>query len=102
MFLFYYGFGSRTVINYFSGSGSASQKVTVPTVPVLVPQHWCPVVICKLLEVLSFQYGIPFLPYLFVTGSSVEMVCFFSVTDPHSFYAGPETTLKKLDPDSEA
>jgi hypothetical protein len=38
--------GSGTVINYGSdsdfltsyGSGSASQKVTVPTVP--VPQHW--------------------------------------------------------------
>jgi hypothetical protein len=28
--------GSGTVINY--GSGSTSQKVTVPTVP--VPQHW--------------------------------------------------------------
>jgi hypothetical protein len=44
---FYYGSG--TVINYRSGSdflarygsgsGSASQKVTVPTVP--VPQRWC-------------------------------------------------------------
>jgi hypothetical protein len=43
-----YSFGSGTVINYGScsgstfltnyGSGSASQKVTVPTVP--VPQHW--------------------------------------------------------------
>ncbi len=43
--------GSRTVINYGSGSssdfltsygsgsGSTSQKVTVPTVPVPVPQH---------------------------------------------------------------
>jgi hypothetical protein len=72
-----------------SGSGSASQKVTVPTVP--VPQHWCPVAICKLLEVLSFQYVNQFLPYLFVTGSSVKMVCFFSVADPHSFYAGPFT-----------
>jgi hypothetical protein len=32
--------GSGTVINYGSGSGSTSQKVTgtVPTVP--VPQHW--------------------------------------------------------------
>jgi hypothetical protein len=30
--------GSGTVINY--GSGSTSQKVTVPTVPVPVPQHW--------------------------------------------------------------
>jgi hypothetical protein len=29
---------SGTVIYY--GSGSASQKVTVPTVPVPVPQHW--------------------------------------------------------------
>jgi hypothetical protein len=47
-------FGSGTVINYGSGSGSdflpsygsgygsgsTSQKVTVPTVPVPVPQHW--------------------------------------------------------------
>jgi hypothetical protein len=40
--------GSGTVINYGSGSdfltsygsGSTRQKVTVPTVPVLVPQHW--------------------------------------------------------------
>jgi hypothetical protein len=44
--------GSGTVINYGSGSGSGfltsygsgscstSQKVTVPTVPVPVPQHW--------------------------------------------------------------
>ncbi len=44
--------GSGTVINYGSGSdfltsygsgygsGSTSQKVTVPTVPVPVPQHW--------------------------------------------------------------
>jgi hypothetical protein len=29
--------GSETVINYGSGSGSTSQKVTVPTVP--VPQN---------------------------------------------------------------
>ncbi len=46
--------GSGTVINYGSGSdfltsygsdsgsGSISQKVTVPTVPVPVPQHWLP------------------------------------------------------------
>jgi hypothetical protein len=42
--------GSGTVINYASssgsdfltsyGSGSSRQKVTVPTVPVPVPQHW--------------------------------------------------------------
>jgi hypothetical protein len=44
--------GSATVINYGSGSdfltsygsdsgsGSTSQKVTVPTVPVPVPQRW--------------------------------------------------------------
>jgi hypothetical protein len=40
--------GSGTVINYCSGSffltsyssGSTSQKVTVPTVPVPVPQRW--------------------------------------------------------------
>jgi hypothetical protein len=37
--------GSGTIINYGSGSdfltssGSTSQKVTVPTVPVPVPQH---------------------------------------------------------------
>ena len=35
---FYYGSGSGTVINY--GPGSASQKVTVPTVP--VPQRCSP------------------------------------------------------------
>jgi hypothetical protein len=43
--------GSGTVINYHSGSdfltsygsGSTSQKVTVPTVPVPVPQRWLPV-----------------------------------------------------------
>jgi hypothetical protein len=44
--------GSGTVINYSSGSdfltsygsssGSTSQKVTVPTVPVPVPQHCVP------------------------------------------------------------
>jgi hypothetical protein len=41
--------GSETVNNYgfdsdfltSSDSGSASQKVTVPTVPVPIPQHWC-------------------------------------------------------------
>ncbi len=40
--------GSGTIINYGSGSdfltnngsGSTSQKVTVPKVPVLVTQHW--------------------------------------------------------------
>jgi hypothetical protein len=42
--------GSGTVINYGSGSGSdfltsygsgsTRRKVTVPTVPVPVPQHW--------------------------------------------------------------
>ncbi len=42
--------GSGTVINYgsgscydfltSSGSGSTRQKVTVPTVPIPVPQHW--------------------------------------------------------------
>ncbi len=37
-----YGFGSDFLTNYSSGSGSTSQKVTVPTVPVPVPdpQHW--------------------------------------------------------------
>ncbi len=41
-------YGSRTVINYGSGSdfltsygsGSTRQKVMVPTDPVPVPQHW--------------------------------------------------------------
>ena len=47
---FMYSSGSGTVINYGSGSvsdfltsygsGSTKQKVTVPTVPVPVPQHW--------------------------------------------------------------
>ncbi len=45
-FIILSSFGSVTVINYGSdsdilpsyGSGSASQKVTIPTVP--VPQHW--------------------------------------------------------------
>jgi hypothetical protein len=33
--------GSDFLMSYGSGSGSTSQKVTVPTVvPVLVPQHW--------------------------------------------------------------
>jgi hypothetical protein len=40
--------GSGTIINYGSGndfltcygSGSTSQKVTVPTVPVPIPQRW--------------------------------------------------------------
>ncbi len=55
--------GSGTVINYNSGSdfltsygsgygaGSTSQKVTVPTVPVPVPQHW--LIIIKKLSTLS-------------------------------------------------
>jgi hypothetical protein len=36
-----YGFGSDFLTSYGSGygSGSTSQKVTVPTVPVPVPQH---------------------------------------------------------------
>ncbi len=33
-----YGFGSDFLISY--GSGSTRQKVTVPTVPVPVPQRW--------------------------------------------------------------
>ncbi len=36
-----YGSGSDFLTSYGSGSGSTSQKVTVPTVPVPVPQH-CP------------------------------------------------------------
>ncbi len=37
-----YGSGSDFLTSYGSGSGSARQKVTVPTVPVSVPvpQHW--------------------------------------------------------------
>jgi hypothetical protein len=36
-----YGSGSDFLTSYSSGSGSKSQKVTVPpTVPVPVPQHW--------------------------------------------------------------
>jgi hypothetical protein len=39
-----YGSGSDFLTSYGSGSGSGfgstSQKVTVPTVPVPVPQHW--------------------------------------------------------------
>jgi hypothetical protein len=47
---FIYSSGSGTVNNYGSGSdfltnsGSTSQNVTVPTVPVPVPQHWRKVV----------------------------------------------------------
>ncbi len=36
------------------GSGSTSQKVTVPTVPVPVPQHWLPV---HNLKKTSNRYG---------------------------------------------
>ena len=34
-----YGSGSDFLTSYCSGSGSTSQQVTVPTVPVLVPQR---------------------------------------------------------------
>jgi hypothetical protein len=34
-----YGSGSDFLTSYDSGSGSTRQKVTVPTVPVPVPQH---------------------------------------------------------------
>jgi hypothetical protein len=34
------GSGSDFLTSYGSGSSSPSQKVTVPTVPVPVPQHW--------------------------------------------------------------
>ena len=34
-----YGSGSDFLMSYGSGSGSTRQKVTVPTVPVPVPQH---------------------------------------------------------------
>ncbi len=34
------GSGSDFLTSYGSGSGSTSQKVTVLTVPVPVPQHW--------------------------------------------------------------
>jgi hypothetical protein len=33
------GSGSDFLTNYGSGSSSTSQKVTVPTIPVPVPQH---------------------------------------------------------------
>jgi hypothetical protein len=45
--------GSGTVINYGSdfltsyGSGSPSQKVTVPTVPIMVPQHYLQTVLWR-------------------------------------------------------
>ena len=35
-----YGSGSDFLTSYGSGSDSTSQKVTVPTVPVPVPQRW--------------------------------------------------------------
>jgi hypothetical protein len=35
-----YGSGSDFLTSFGSGSGSTSRKVTVPTVPVPVPQHW--------------------------------------------------------------
>ncbi len=35
-----YGSGSDFLTSYGFGSGSTRQKVTVPTVPVPVPQHW--------------------------------------------------------------
>ncbi len=34
------GSGSDFLTSYGSGSGSTRQKVTFPTVPVPVPQHW--------------------------------------------------------------
>jgi hypothetical protein len=34
------GFGSDFLTSYGSGSDSTSQKVTVPTIPVPVPQRW--------------------------------------------------------------
>ncbi len=34
------GSGSDFLTSYGSGSGSTIKKVTVPTVPVPVPQHW--------------------------------------------------------------
>ena len=37
-----YGSGSDFLTSYSSGSRSKSQKVTVPTVPVPVPQHCIP------------------------------------------------------------
>jgi hypothetical protein len=54
--------GSGTVINYGSGSdfltcygsGSTSQKVTVPTVPVPVPQHCC----CQYMQAWSRLQGL--------------------------------------------
>ena len=42
--IIYYGSGSDFLTSY--GSGSTSQKITVPTVsvPVPVPQHWSKVI----------------------------------------------------------
>jgi hypothetical protein len=40
-----YGFGSGSDFLSSYGSGSTSQNVTVPTVPVPVPQHWAAVYI---------------------------------------------------------
>jgi hypothetical protein len=36
----FYGSGSDFLTSYGSSSGSTRQKVTVPKVPVPVPQHW--------------------------------------------------------------
>jgi hypothetical protein len=41
-----YGSGSDFLTSYGSGSGSTRQKVTVPTVPVPVPQH-CLKIFCS-------------------------------------------------------
>ncbi len=35
-----YGSGFNSLTSYGSGSGSTREKVTVPTVPVPVAQHW--------------------------------------------------------------
>jgi hypothetical protein len=39
------GSGSDFLTSYGSGSGSTSQNVTVPTVPVPVPQHWSSLIV---------------------------------------------------------
>jgi hypothetical protein len=73
---FYSGSDSETVIHYgsgsdflarygsSSGSGSASQKVTVPTVPVQAPQRWnsyaqeAQINSEDLLQLRIFNYGV--------------------------------------------
>jgi hypothetical protein len=50
-----YGSGSDFLTSYGSGSGSTSQKVTVRTVPVPVPQH-CYVLYSTLLHLPPLRF----------------------------------------------